>query len=163
MVDVVMDGDDYGSQIGPLISPRTFRRLLRPRLAELYSYIHANSRARVFLHSCGSIKPLIPDLILAGVDILNPIQVSARDMDTAALKREYGRELTFWGGGIDTQHVLPRGTPGDVADEVRRRLDDLMPGGGFVFSAVHNIQADVPPENIIAMWNALQTYGVYGG
>jgi uroporphyrinogen decarboxylase len=100
-------------------------------------------------------------LIEVGVDILNPVQVSAAGMDSAELKREYGKDLTFWGGGIDTQNVLGTGTPQQVREEVRRRVEDLMPGGGFVFAAVHNIQGNVPPENIVAMWEALQEYGVY--
>jgi uroporphyrinogen decarboxylase len=106
---------------------------------------------------------VIPDLIEAGVDILNPVQVSADGMDTAALKREYGRDLTFWGGGVDTQHVLGRGTPSEVRDEVRRRVTDLKAGGGFVFSAVHNVQPDVPAANIVAMRQALAEFGTYGG
>jgi uroporphyrinogen decarboxylase len=115
----------------------------------------------VFFHSCGSIRPILADLIEAGVDILNPVQVAADDMDSGQLKREFGDALTFWGGGVDTQHVLPHGTPQDVRDEVRRRIDDLAPGGGFVFAAVHNIQADVPAENILAMRDAVRECGGY--
>ena len=108
------------------------------------------------LHSCGSIRALIPELIEIGVDVLNPIQVSAARMDTKELKKEFGKEITFWGGGVDTQSILPRGTPEDVRSEVRRRVEDLSPGGGFVFAAVHNIQPDVPPQNVLAMMAALQ-------
>jgi len=104
---------------------------------------------------------LIPDLIEAGIDILNPVQVNAKGMDTRELKRRFGRDLTFYGGGVDTQKILPRGTPEEVRDEVRRRIEDLAPGGGFIFNTVHNIQADVPPENIMAMWETLQEYGKY--
>jgi uroporphyrinogen decarboxylase len=161
LVDVAGESEDLGGQQGLLFSPDTYRRLVKPRQAELFRLIHARSRARVSLHSCGAIRDLIPDLIEAGVDILNPVQVSAAGMDTAELKREFGRELTFWGGGIDTQRVLPSATPAAVRDEVRRRLDDLMPGGGFVFATVHNVQADVPIENLLAMLDALREHGVY--
>jgi uroporphyrinogen decarboxylase len=104
---------------------------------------------------------VIPDLIEIGLDILNPVQVSAAGMDSAELKREFGKDLVFWGGGVDTQRVLPYGTPEDVRAEVRRRLEDLSPEGGFVFNPVHNIQSDVPTENLQAMWETLQAYGVY--
>ena len=104
---------------------------------------------------------MLPDLIEIGLDIINPVQVSAPGMDSAELKAVFGKDLVFWGGGVDTQHVLPHGKPEEVRAEVRRRLDDLMPGGGFVFNAVHNIQADVPTENLCAMWETLQEYGVY--
>jgi uroporphyrinogen decarboxylase len=118
---------------------------------------------KIFYHSCGAISPLIPDLIESGIDILNPVQVSAAGMDTKELKKNFGKDLTFYGGGVDTQRVLPHGTPQEVRDEVKRRIDDLAPGGGFVFNTVHNIQADVPPENIMAMWEAVREYGVYRG
>jgi uroporphyrinogen decarboxylase len=159
--DVVQEADDFAGQHGLLISPRTYRNLVKPRHKELFDFIHKRTKAKVFFHSCGSVRPVIPDLIEIGVDILNPVQVSAAGMDSAELKREYGKDLTFWGGGIDTQNVLGTGTPQQVREEVRRRVEDLMPGGGFVFAAVHNIQGNVPPENIVAMWEALQEYGVY--
>ncbi len=114
-----------------------------------------------FFHSCGAMRAVIPDLIEIGCDILNPVQVSAAGMDSAELKREYGKGLTFWGGGVDTQRVLGAGTPQQVREDVKRRLIDLMPGGGFVFNTVHNIQGDVPVENIIAMWETVQEYGRY--
>jgi uroporphyrinogen decarboxylase len=161
LVDVVVDTDDYGTQRSLLISPGTWRSMIKPRLRALNDFIHARSRAKVFLHSCGAIRALIPDLIDAGVDILNPVQVSAEGMDPVALKREFGRDVTFWGGGIDTQRTLPRGTVEEVRSEVRERLDVLMPGGGFVFAAVHNIQADVPPGNVIAMLETVQRHGIY--
>jgi uroporphyrinogen decarboxylase len=107
------------------------------------------------------VTEILPDLIESGIDILNPVQVSAAGMDTKALKKNFGKDLTFYGGGVDTQRVLPQGTPQQVRDEVKRRIDDLAPGGGFIFNTVHNIQADVPPENILAMWEALREYGVY--
>ncbi len=115
----------------------------------------------IFYHTCGACKPLIPYLIEEGVDILNPVQVNASDMDTKVLKREFGKDITFWGGGVDTQIVLPFGKPHEVKEEVKRRIDDLKKDGGFVFSAVHNIQGDVSPENFMAMWEALQAYGQY--
>ncbi len=114
---------------------------------------------KLFFHSCGNVRPLLPDFIELGVDILNPIHVRATGMNPIELKRDYGRDIVFWGGGVDTQDVLPHGTPAEVRDDVRRNIDALAPGGGFVFSTVHNIQADVPPENIVAMWEALREYG----
>jgi len=126
-------------------------------------FIKARSGLPVFLHCCGGIYPLIHDLIEAGVDILNPVQISAIGMDPVRLKAEFGRDLVFWGGGCDTQHVLPKGTPAEVADHVRRQIEILAPGGGFVFNQVHNIQANVPPENIVAMLDAALAYGATGG
>lgn len=161
VVDVICDGDDLGTQESLLLSPDTYRRLVKPRHRELYQFIHDRTAAKVFLHSDGAIRPLIPDLIDVGVDIINPVQVSAAGMDSAGLKRDFGSEICFWGGGIDTQHVLNVATSAEVRAEVRRRVDDFKPGGGFVFAAVHNIQANVPMENVLAMWEALQEYGVY--
>jgi uroporphyrinogen decarboxylase len=123
--------------------------------------LHARSDAKLFLHSCSAIREVLPDLIEIGVDIINPVQVSAPGMDSADLKRTFGKDLVFWGGGVDTQEVLPHGTPQQVRDEVRRRLEHLMPGGGFVFAAVHNIQADVPAANLLAMTDALCEFGEY--
>jgi uroporphyrinogen decarboxylase len=161
MIDVAQDADDFAGQEGLLISPETYRKLVKPRHKELFHFIHSHSNAKVFFHSCGSIRDVIPDLIEIGVDIINPVQVSAVGMDSAELKREFGKDLVFWGGGVDTQRVLGSGTPQQVREDVKRRLADLMPGGGFVFAAVHNIQGNVPPENIVAMWETLQEYGVY--
>jgi uroporphyrinogen decarboxylase len=162
LLDVAVEYDDLGWQWGLLISAEMYRRYVKPRHKELFKFIKAHSRAAVLLHSCGAVDELIPDFIMTGVDILNPVQVSAAGMsDTRRLKEEFGDQLAFWGGGVDTQAVLPRGTPAEVKEEVKRRIDDLAPGGGFVFSAVHNIQPDVPPENIVAMWEAWQEYGSY--
>ena len=139
-----------------------YRRYLQPRHKELFRFIKSHSHAAIFLHSCGAIYKLIPDLIEAGVDILNPIQLGAVNMgDTKKLKQEFGKDITFWGGGINSQTILPQGTPKEVKEEVRKRMEDLAPGGGFVFASVHNIQPDVPPENIIAMWEAWKEYGYY--
>jgi len=160
-VQVVQVGDDLGMQNGPQISPRLYRSLIKPRHKKLYQYIKTHIDAYLFIHTCGSVYDFIPDLIETGIDILNPVQVSAKNMDTSKLKEEFGDKITFWGGGCDTQRVLPFGTPRDVEKEVKRRIEDLAPGGGFVFTQVHNIQAGVPPENIMAMYNAVKKYGKY--
>ena len=163
LVDVVQEGDDYGGQQGLQVSPQIWRELFKPRLAQLLGFIRERApHAFLFFHSCGSITEILPELIEVGVDALNPVQVAAKGMDSKELKREFGDELSFWGGGVDTQHVLPNGTPDEVRDEVKRRVDDLAPGGGFVFAAVHNVQVDVPAENLLAMRQALREYGVYG-
>lgn len=154
--DVLVEADDLGGQDRPLFSPRTYRELVKPLHRELFAYLHARSDAKVFFHTCGAVRELIPDLVEIGVDILNPVQVSAAGMDTRELKREYGRDLVFWGGGVDTQRVLGSGTPGEVRSEVLRRVADLRTGGGFVFATVHNIQPNVPPENVLAMRSALR-------
>jgi uroporphyrinogen decarboxylase len=159
---VAAEADDLSSQTGMIMSPDMYRKHLKPLHGQLFSFIKSKApRVKLFFHSCGSVYDLIPDLIEIGVDILNPVQVSAAKMDTARLKRHFGRDLVFWGGGVDTQRVLPLGTPQQVSDEVKRRIDDLAPGGGFVFAAVHCIQSDVPPQNIQAMWEALREFGAY--
>jgi uroporphyrinogen decarboxylase len=136
--------------------------VVKPWHKELYQYIREHTSARLFLHTCGSVYAFIPDFIEMGVDVLNPVQVSAKDMNTQRLEQEFGQDITFWGGGCDTQQVLPFGTPSEVREEVKRRIDDLAPGGGFVFNQVHNIQAGVPPENIMAMYEAVHEFGEYG-
>jgi uroporphyrinogen decarboxylase len=161
-IDVVQMADDLAGQNGMLISPMSYRQHLKPMHKEMFDYIHSKTDAKIFLHSCGSIRPIITDLIEIGVDILNPVQVSATRMDSAELKREYGKDLCFWGGGVDTQNAFDdRHTPDEVRADVRKRLEDFMPGGGFIFNTVHNIQGNVPPENIIAMWETVQEYGRY--
>jgi uroporphyrinogen decarboxylase len=160
-VDVVCEDDDLAGQSGPLISPGMYRRMIKPRHRELFSLIKKRCSAPIWFHCCGAVRELLPDLIDVGVEVLNPIQVSATGMDTSELKKEYGKDLAFWGGGVDTQRVLAMGTQEQVRQEVRRRITDLMPGGGWIFATVHNIQADVPPENIIAMWETLREYGSY--
>ncbi len=162
-VMIVSEADDLCGQFGPLVSPDLYRAMIKPRHTRLFSFIKQKARThvRIFYHCCGAVASLIPDLIESGIDILNPVQVGAAGMDTRELKRLYGKDLTFYGGGVDTQRVLPYGTVAEVRDEVRRRIEDLAPGGGFIFNTVHNIQADVPPENIMAMWETLQEYGVY--
>ncbi|HPD29009.1 MAG TPA: uroporphyrinogen decarboxylase family protein [Phycisphaerae bacterium] len=160
---IVSEADDIATQRGPIMSMAMYREFIAPRHRRLFEHIRSSAKSRVyiFFHSCGAVKDLIPQLIDEGIDILNPVQVSAEGMDTRELKRLYGRDITFWGGGVDTQRVLPYGTPRQVRDEVRRRIDDLAPGGGFVFNPVHNVQGDVPPENYMAMWETLCEYGVY--
>jgi uroporphyrinogen decarboxylase len=162
LVDIVTYAYDYGTQESQLISPDMFRRLLKPRVNALFeTFIKLAPHAKRFFHSDGNVRPLIPDFIEMGVDILNPIHIRAKDMEPDGLKRDYGQDLVFWGGGVDTQGILPHGTPNQVKDDVRRNIEALAPGGGYVFNTIHNIQADVPPENLIAMWQALQEYGVY--
>jgi uroporphyrinogen decarboxylase len=152
-VQIIQFGDDLGMQDRPLMSRSMYQKYLMPGHHKLFHYVHQNSNCAVFLHSCGSIYPLIPDLITAGVDILNPVQTSAKNMDPKRLKEEFGNQITFWGGGCDAQRVLPFATPDEVAQHVMERVKILAPGGGFVFNPIHNIQADVPPDNIISMFN----------
>ncbi len=137
------------------MSPEIYRRLFKPRHAELVAYVKKHSTMKTFLHSCGSIHELIPDLIEVGYDVLNPMQTSARDMGPEKLKREFGQDITFWGGGIDNRTVLNQASPEGVRDEVRRRLEILAPGGGYIFNTVHNILPDVPAANVIALFDAV--------
>ena len=154
-VDLIQLGDDLGTQDGPFFSLEMFRQFFKPRYRAIIECIRRhNPNIIVFLHSCGSIYDYIPDLIDVGFQVLNPVQIGARNMEPERLKREFGRDVTFWGGACDTQHVLSRGTPGEVRDHVRRNVDILAPGGGYVFNQVHNILAEVPPENILAMYEA---------
>jgi uroporphyrinogen decarboxylase len=159
-IDIVQLGEDLGTQQGPIMSPSTFRRIYKPRMRRLVDAIRRRTQARVYLHSCGSIYQFIPDLIECGIQILNPIQVNAAEMDSARLKQEFGKDLTFWGGGCDPV-IMGTGTPQEVVKDVRQRVRDLAVGGGFIFGSVHNIQANVPPENIVAMFDAAREYGRY--
>jgi uroporphyrinogen decarboxylase len=158
IVDIVRFGDDLGMDGGPLMSPDTYRTLFKPRHAALNAYVHERSSMKTLLHSCGSIHELMPDLIEAGVDIINPVQISAANMEPERLKRDFGADITFWGGGADTRKVLPNGTPEEVKDHVRHNVETFAPGGGFVFATAHNMLPDVPPENIVAMFEALDEY-----
>jgi uroporphyrinogen decarboxylase len=160
--DVVGEADDLGGQDRTLFSPATYRSLVKPLQRELFAFLRARTQARIFFHSCGAIRELIPDLIEIGVDIINPVQVSAAGMDGAELKREFGRDLVFWGGGVDTQRVLGGASPGEVREDVRRRIDALRGDGGFVFAAVHNVQPNVPAANLLAMWEAWLEAGTAG-
>ncbi len=160
---VVSEADDLATQISLLVSPELYKKVVHPYHKKLFSFIRskAQSPVHIFYHSCGAISELIPLLIDEGVDVLNPVQVSAKGMDSQHLKREFGKDITFWGGGIDTQSVLPRGNPAEIREEVKRRIDHLATGGGFIFTPVHNVQSDVPPENYLAMWQAFKEYGKY--
>lgn len=161
-VQVVTICDDLATQLGPMISPELYRKRIKPRQKRLVDTLKARTDAFVLYHGCGATHEFLPDLIEIGIDIINPVQVSAEGMgDTAEMKRTFGKELTFWGGVCDTQWTLPFGTPDDVREETRRRLDDLMPDGGFVAAPIHNIQDGVPPENIMAMYETIHEYGVY--
>ena len=161
-VDIVMvTSDDLGGNDRTLISPALYRSLIKPRQKRTFDFFKARTGAKLYYHTDGAVYPLIPDLIEIGVEALNPIQVSAAGMgDTKKLKREFGEKLTFW-GGIDTHRVLPYGTPEQVREEVRRRILDMGPGGGYVVCPVHNIQPEVPPENVVAMYNAAYDLGSY--
>ncbi len=162
LVDVVIEADDFGTQESQLISPDQFRKRYKPHEQRVLAAIKARApHVKILFHSCGSVREIIPDLIEIGVDILNPVHITAAGMEPKQLKKDFGGDLCFWGGGVNTQGVLPQGSPQDVADDVRRNLDALAPGGGYVFNTIHNIQSEVPPENIMAMWDALQQYGVY--
>ncbi len=154
-VQIIQMGDDLGMESGPIFSPRIYREVFKPRHQAIFQHVKKRSNMAVFQHSCGSVYKLLPDLIEAGIDIVNPVQISAADMQPERLKRDFGDAVTFWGGGCDTQSVLPRSSPQEVADHVRRNVDVLAPGGGFVFCQVHNILADVPPVNVEAMYRAI--------
>jgi len=157
LVDVISEADDYGTQESQLVSPKMFRQIFKPRLATLFKRIKQLApHAKLFFHSDGNLRPILPDLAEIGVDILNPIHITAKGMEPVALKRDFGKDFVFWGGGVETQTVLPFGTPQQVKDNVRKNIEALAPGGGYVFNTIHNIQADVPPENIVAMIEALR-------
>ena len=157
-IQVVLVNDDLGTQTGPMISPASYKEMIFPYQKRLFGFIKRNTDAHLLFHSCGSVYRFIPDLIEAGVDALNPVQVSAADMDTKRLKRQFGKDICFWGGGCDTQHILNAGTPRQIEQEVARRIDDLSAGGGFIFTQVHNVQPDVPPQNFMAMIEAFRKY-----
>ena len=158
---IIVMGDDLGNQKGLQMSPALYRKMIKPYHQQIYEYVKLNSKLFVFLHSCGSIYPLIPDLIEIGVDILNPVQINAKEMNPKKLKDEFGHDIVFWGGGADTQGVLTFGSPEQVRNHVREMIEIFAPGGGFVFNQVHNIQANVPPENVVAMFDTVIDYGGY--
>jgi uroporphyrinogen decarboxylase len=151
IADIIRFGDDLGMDSGGFMGPEYYRRIFKPRHQK-------HSQMKTFLHSCGSIAEIIPDLIEAGYDILNPIQTQCRGMEPERLKREFGRDITFWGGGSDTRNILNRGSIADVKEDVKRRLEILTPGGGYIFNPIHNILPDVPPENIIALFEAVKEF-----
>jgi len=154
-------GTDFGMQTGPFISPELYRRLYKPFHKRINDWTHKYTGWKTFIHSCGSVRALIEDFIEAGFDILNPVQSSASDMDPGELKKRFGERITFWGGGIDTQHTLPFGTPDEVRKEACQRIKTFGPGGGFVFNAIHNVQAKIPIENVLAMFETVQKCGHY--
>jgi len=161
---IVSCADDLGTQNSLLVSLELYKEMIWPYHKRLFSFIKkkkSGDKAYIFFHNDGAIMDTIPLLIEAGIDILNPFQVNCKGMSTKIFKKEFGKDLTIWGGSCDTQYVLPRGTPQEVRDETKRRIDDLAPGGGFIFAPIHNIQGDVPPENIVAWWETLQEYGFY--
>lgn len=155
---VWVSGTDFGAQNGPIVSPRAFRALYLPRMKRINDWIHGHTTWKTFIHSCGSILPLIPLMIEAGWDILNPVQTSAANMNAADLKSKFGDQLTFWGGGVDTQHTLPTATPDEIRREVKGVLDTFASGGGYVFNTIHNVQHGVPVENLIAMYETVRNY-----
>jgi len=157
-VQIIQMGDDLGTQQALEISPRLYRELFKPRQRLINETVKKRSSLKIFLHSCGAVADIIPDLIEVGVEILNPVQTSARGMEPARLKREFGRDITFWGGGCDTQSVLPLGSPAEIEAHVKERIETLAPGGGFVFTQVHNIMPHVPPRNIAAMVDAVRRF-----
>lgn len=163
VVDVIMIGDDLAGQSGPLFNPDFYRRVVKPRQQEVARYIRSRSEAKLWYHTCGGCVEYIPDLMENGVQILNPVQISAEGMDPAALKARFGQDLVFWGGAIDSQHVLPFATPEKVREDVRSHLEVWKPAGGYVFNNVHNIQAGVPAENVVALYDAAYEYGWYDG
>lgn len=153
-IDVILFGDDLGMQTGPMMSPQMYREFFKPRHSVLWTRAKELADVKVMLHCCGGVRQLLGDLIEAGLDAINPVQISCSGMDAAELKAEFGKDITLWGGGCDTRDVLPNGTPDVVADHVKEQVRILRPGGGFVFQQVHNILANVPPENITAMLEA---------
>jgi uroporphyrinogen decarboxylase len=159
VVDIVAEADDYGSQESQLIDPDSFRIYYKPHIARIINTIKTKApKAKVMFHSCGNVRPIIPDFIEMGIDILNPVHIRATGMEPRQLKKDFGKDIVFWGGGVDTQKILASGTVGEVADDVKRNIEALAPGGGFVFSTVHNIQSEVPPQNIMAMYETMKRY-----
>ncbi|MCL6518574.1 MAG: methyltransferase [Armatimonadetes bacterium] len=160
-IQLIQMGDDLGTQIATMLSPDLYRRVVKPRHAKQYWYVREHSDVHVFLHACGSCWEIMGDLIEEGVEALNPVQTSAAGMDPRRLKKEFGDKLTFWGGGCDTQSVLPNATPEEIKQHVKERIEIFAPGGGFVFTQIHNVQANVPPQNVVACYDAAWRYGKY--
>jgi len=158
VVDILKFGDDLGTNTGPFFSAETYHDFFQPRHKQMCDFVKANSSAHTMLHCCGGIYELIPELIDAGFEIINPVQINAINMEPERLKKEFGRDLTFWGGGCDTKSILNRGTPQEVKDHVKRNLEIFNKDGGFVFNTVHNIMPDVPPENVVAMFEAIKEF-----
>ena len=161
LLDIIMIGDDLAGQSGPLFSPKFYREFVRPRQHQVIDAIKEYTNAKIWYHTCGSCVEYIPDLIEMGVDILNPVQTSAKNMKPEMLKESFGEDIVFWGGGIDSQHILPFASRRQIRQEVKKNLEIFMPGGGYVFNNIHNIQAGVPAENIVAMYEAAYEFGFY--
>ena len=163
MVDAVMVcGTDFGTQTSSFCSARTFDALWKPYYQRINGWIHKNTGWKIFKHSCGAVEKFLPSFIECGFDILNPVQCSAAGMEPEHLKQKYGEQLVFWGGGVDTQQTLPFGTPEDVREQVLRRCEIFARDGGFVFNAIHNVQAATPLENMLAMFGALAEFNGRG-
>jgi uroporphyrinogen decarboxylase len=160
-VEAVQTSDDFGAQESLLVRPSLYRELFKPRQARWVEFVRERTKAKVFLHCDGAVADILPDLVEIGIDVLNPVQTSARGMDPAALKRQFGARLAFWGAGVDTQSTLPFGTIDDVRREVRERVALLAPGGGFVFATIHNVQPDIPPEKVRAVFETARECGRY--
>jgi len=158
---IFVTGTDFGTQRGPIISNETYRKLYKPFHRRINEWVHEHTTWKTFIHSCGSIEPLMKNFIDAGFDILNPVQCSAANMIPDKLKAKYGDRITFWGGGVDTQLTLPFGTPDQVRREVRKRIRIFAQAGGFVFNTIHNVQPRIPIENVLAMYEAVRKYGTY--
>ena len=159
-IDIIVFGDDLGMQSGPQISPAMYREFFKPRHKLMWNRAKQLANVKVMLHCCGGVRELLPDLIDAGLDAINPVQISCSGMDVGGLKKEFGKEMVFWGGGCDTQRILPQGTPDEIQRHVRHQVAILQRGGGFVFQQVHNVLADAPPENVVAMFEAVNTPGI---
>ncbi len=161
-IDIIMFGDDLGGQNGPLISPQMYRKFYKPFHAKLWNTAKQLADVKTQLHCCGGVNELLPDLIEAGLDIINPVQITCAGMDAKLIKEKFGKNITFWGAGCDTRDILPNASPDQVKQHVKEQIEIMSPGGGFVFQQVHNIMANVPPENIIAMFEAANEYGSLG-
>jgi len=161
LVDVIMIGDDIGGQSGPLFNPEFYRKVVKPRQKKLVRHIKSLTSAKIWYHTCGSVMEYIPDLLDNGIDILNPVQTSCEGMNPAVLKGKFGDKLSFWGGGIDTQHVLPFAQPAEIREHVRKNLEIFKPNGGYIFNNVHNVQAGVPAQNVTALFDAAYEFGFY--
>ncbi len=160
LVDVVIEADDLAGQKNLFFHPDQYRQFIKPQHTKLFSFIKSRTKAKLFYHCDGALRPILWDLIESGIDILNPIQ-KVVGMDYAEIKKEYGNDITFWGAGVDTQRIFDKGTPDEVRDEVKRNIEIMASGGGFIFSPIHNTQATVSPANYMAMWETLQEYGQY--
>lgn len=154
-IDVILFGDDLGMQTGPQVSPRMYREFFKPRHQRMWRRAKELAPVKVMLHCCGGVRELLPDLIEAGLDAINPVQITCKGMDAQRLKADFGKDMVFWGGGCDTREILPHGSPDEIRAHVKDQVELLRPGGGFVFQQVHNVLADIPPENIVAMFEAV--------